>query len=584
MKILLNQIGYIKDDDKKIIVQAENAEGFDSFEILDVEGKEVLFKAPLTYKGPVAKWNTGSYYIGYFSDFTRIGSFKIKVADTFSEIFEVTEYLTDLRLINANTYFFKAQRSTGEWLNEDRHLSFRGPRKGTMDLHGGWFDASGDHGMHLSHLSHSTYYNPQQAGFSVYAFYKAYEFIKEKNYPSYEILAKRMLDEGSWGADFLMRLHAPSGSFIRSIRRSEDLNHMDVIKGTRAIGFEYHGSSDQFSEKATTADEERLDDTNYEASLRSGGAMAIAGLAIASRYESSSYDYTEKQYRQTALSVYHYLTANNEKYTNDGKWNFVDYFTTLTAAVELYRATKEETYLIDARKWADLTMACSECIKEGESRFEYVPGMPYHHASDEGLPIVALLSYIEIEDDEDRKKAVIRLCEDVMRHKMKISMSVNNPFDYPLEEVLEDGEVKTQFFFPHRTTVSPWWQGENARLASLSTAASYLNRYTEDNELHRYLKALSCFSLDWIMGQNPFDASMIEGFGRNNPQYFFYEHYDYLNCPGGIVNGITSGIEDEEGIELVTKPKGTITDNWRWAEQWIPHVSWFILAKSIKKE
>ncbi len=584
MKILLNQIGYIKNDAKKVIVQVNDNESFDFFEIFDVEEKEVLCRAPLTYCGPVAKWNTGNYYIGYFSDFTQTGSFKIKVDGKFSEIFEITEYLVNLRLINANTYFFKAQRSTGEWLNEDRHLSFRGPRKGTMDLHGGWFDASGDHGIHLSHLSHSTYYNPQQTGFSVYAFYKAYEFIKEKKYPSYEILAKRMIDEGSWGADFLMRLHAPSGSFIRSIRREEDLNHMDEIKGTRGIGFEYHSSSDQFSAKASTSDVESVDDTNYEASLRSGGAMAIAALAIASKYESSSYDYTEKQYLQVAGAVYAYLRANNEKYTNDGKWNFVDYFTTLIASVELYRATGEEFYLDDARRWADFTIASTLKINGNEARFEYVSGMPYHHASDEGLPIVALLSYMEIENNSERRNTALGICEDVMRHKMKISNLINNPFDYPLEEVLQDGKVKTQFFFPHKTTVSPWWQGEDARLASISTASSYLERYTEDSVLKEYLRSVSCFCLDWIMGQNPFDASMIEGFGRNNPQYFFYEHYDYLNCPGGIVNGVTSGIEDEESIDFVTEPRDGITDNWRWAEQWIPHVSWFILAKSIKKE
>ena len=40
--------------------------------------------------------------------------------------------------------------------------------------------------------------------------------------------------------------------------------------------------------------------------------------------------------------------------------------------------------------------------------------------------------------------------------------------------------------------------------------------------------------LDWIMGLNPFDACMIEGYGKNNIQYFFKKRYDFLNCPGGI--------------------------------------------------
>ena len=46
----------------------------------------------------------------------------------------------------------------------------------------------------------------------------------------------------------------------------------------------------------------------------------------------------------------------------------------------------------------------------------------------------------------------------------------------------------------------------------------------------------------------------------------------------GIENGITSGLEDEEGIEFITAPTNTVSDNWRWAEQWIPHASWYMYA------
>ena len=90
--------------------------------------------------------------------------------------------------------------------------------------------------------------------------------------------------------------------------------------------------------------------------------------------------------------------------------------------------------------------------------------------------------------------------------------------------------------------------------------------------------------LDWIMGLNPFDSCMIEGYGRNNIQYFFQNRYDFINCPGGIVNGITSGLTDEQGIAFVRQPTLEIDDNWRWAEQWIPHASWFIYASALKRE
>ena len=51
----------------------------------------------------------------------------------------------------------------------------------------------------------------------------------------------------------------------------------------------------------------------------------------------------------------------------------------------------------------------------------------------------------------------------------------------------------------------------------------------------------------------------------------------YQNSPGGIVNGITSGWDDELDIAFLpdSAPEG---NEWRWAEQWIPHSAWFLLA------
>ena len=581
VRILINQVGYISGDRKRVIVESDG-EKVDSFTIIrDRDNKEV-YKGDLVYYGRVERWNKGEYLVGDFSSFSTPGSYKVKVGNEIERI-EISEYLVSLRLISANTAFFKAQRSSGEWDSEDRHLSFSGPRKGEMDLRGGWFDASGDHGIHLSHLSHSTWYNPQQMGLSTYFFFKGYDYVEKKKSPSYTILKKRMLDEGSWGADFLVRTHIPSGSFIRSIRRNEDLDHMDVIKGTRSIGFDYHNSSDQFSE-AETKDSEIVDDTYYETSLRSGGALAIAALASASTHETISEDYSSQDYLEAAEEAYEYLVENNNLYTNDGKWNFVDYYTVLLASTELYLSTKDEKYLLDSRAWCKKMIEHTLAIREGERRFEYTPGFPFHHASDEGLPILSLVFYGEVEKDDSLSKEAFRVAEEVMRHKVSISKERVNPFNYPMEEVLDNGCVKTQFFFPHNTTVSPWWQGENARLASLSAASYLVSTHTEDESLKNDLETMSTCTLDWIMGQNPFDSSMIEGFGRNNPEYFFFNNYDYVNIPGGIVNGITSMIDDEEGIDLVMEPRSDVSDNWRWAEQWIPHVSWFMFAKCIRKE
>lgn len=49
-------------------------------------------------------------------------------------------------------------------------------------------------------------------------------------------------------------------------------------------------------------------------------------------------------------------------------------------------------------------------------------------------------------------------------------------------------------------------------------------------------------NLNWILGLNPFDACKLDGSGRNNPEYLYFDAY--ANCPRGICNGISSGLHD----------------------------------------
>ena len=94
-----------------------------------------------------------------------------------------------------------------------------------------------------------------------------------------------------------------------------------------------------------------------------------------------------------------------------------------------------------------------------------------------------------------------------------------------------------------------------------------------DERLRARLRRLNADVIGWVGGLNPFDSCMLQGRGRNGVEYSAV----YQNTPGGIVNGITSGWTDEEGIAFLPAeaPAG---EEWRWAEQWIPHSGWFLLA------
>ena len=80
------------------------------------------------------------------------------------------------------------------------------------------------------------------------------------------------------------------------------------------------------------------------------------------------------------------------------------------------------------------------------------------------------------------------------------------------------------------------------------------------------------------LGLNPFDISMLQGRGRHNPDLL----PENPNAPGGVCNGITSGFNDEHDIDFMPPPHDKNQEqNWRWAEQWLPHAAWYLYAVAL---
>lgn len=582
--LLVNHLGYDTKDPKRAVYQGDKEDCAGQFHVLNEEGESIL-SGEAREIGAVANWKTGYYWTLDFSALQTPGIYTLSLQTAKgtqrSFPFEVRDFLLTMRTVNAASYYFKHQRCTGEWAEADSHVGFAGEREGVFDLHGGWYDATGDVSVHLSHLSHGHVYNPQQTSLAGYAFFKAGEWLEESENIQYSMIRRRMLDEGTFGADFLMRMRAPGGTFFRSVRRSDALEH---VRGTRYINFEYHGSSDQFSDKAATADEEIIRDENYEVSLRSGGGLAIATLAAASRHYYPGAAFSRDEYLKAAQDAWHYLEKNNTRYTSDGTWNLLDEYCALLALVELRRATEEYEYLQKAEEMAKRIMARMQPQGEDAALLLAAPERPFFHPSDEGMPVLALLEYAKIQPDHGKKKEAVQAAEKLMRWQLRLRDEELNPFGYPRFLYRRpDGTLEHRFFFPHDTAVAPWWQGDNARLCSLSTAARLLAEKTEDTAFAARLRVFAADQLNWILGLNPFDSCMLEGYGRNNIQYSFEGRYDFINAPGGICNGITADMADTGGIAFYMQPCEEVMDNWRWAEQWLPHVSWFILAQCAKK-
>jgi hypothetical protein len=311
--------------------------------------------------------------------------------------------------------------------------------------------------------------------------------------------------------------------------------------------------------------------------------MAIAALALAATMPANG-EFSPQEYLHAAEDAFQFLNAHNRELLNDGTENILDDYCALMAATELYRATHKEIYRDAAGQRAAHLSA--RLITSGVFRNYWRADdatRPYFHPSDAGLPVISLLEYAQIADAGERAK-VLGIVERSMRHELAVTAEENNPFGYARQLVRRrDGTMHTAFFFPHDTEAAPWWQGENARIASLAAAARMAAPFfANDSAFHAQLEMYAWNQLHWILGRNPFDVSMLMGSGHGNAPYMFFRSYKYTSAPGAIINGITSDLSDDNGIAfnqgfLVTGKD----EDWRWTEEWLPHAAWYLYAISL---
>jgi len=331
---------------------------------------------------------------------------------------------------------------------------------------------------------------------------------------------------------------------------------------------------------------------SYRSAFRAGGGMAIAALARASmlaRQSGRHGEFDGTQYLADAKRAYAHLRTVNTQYCADGKENIIDDYTALMAVVELYNATGKQAYLDDARMRAASLMGRQQAdggfISDGGTR-------PYYHAAEAGLPVISLSFYTDIEPDLASRKRALDAIELSLGHELAITDAVPNPYGYARQrfQLAADGnaagDVQEGFFIPHRNETGYWWQGESARLASLSAAMIIGGRKLASHAMEGYGQSVdqagyAQAQLDWILGRNPYGISMLYGFGVENPPAVPESAGEMFM--GGISNGITGTPGSETGAGISFAP-GPDSEQWRWVEQWIPHTTWFLFTAMAMSE
>ncbi|AVF75330.1 glycoside hydrolase family 9 protein [Vibrio alginolyticus] len=559
MLLLTNHIGYERLGPKKAIIQTEQPH-LSSYtaQLICATSEQTVATFAVEEQGKVANWHQGYFYLIDFSSFTTSGDYFLQVEDTRSSSFIVGEHILLDQTLSDVIHYFKSQRCGGIFDQQDRQLPVLNSNK-KVDVHGGWYDASGDVSKYLSHLSYANYLNPQQTPMVVWNILKGASLLEG----SEDIAAftrTRLIEEALFGADFLVRMQNEKGFFYMTVfdKWSKDTAQREICAYETQLGHKFD---------------------DYQAGFRQGGGVAIAALAAASRLSVHG-EYDQQKYRNAAENGYWHLKEHNTQYLNDGEENIIDEYCALLACVELFKATKETRYLEESRLWAQRLVArqmSDEQIQHFWSANQD-GSRPYFHAAEAGLPVIALCEYLSIEDDSARAESVKRIVNLACEFEITISNKVINPFGYPRQYVKGVNESKREaFFVAHNNESGYWWQGENARLGSLATMAYLAQPHIASQEVQQQLSVFAQDALNWVVGLNPYDMCMLDGHGRNNPDYL--PQYGFFNAKGGVCNGITGGFEDEEDIAFnPPAQKEDVLQNWRWGEQWIPHGAWYLLA------
>lgn len=562
--VYVNQAGFSISSPKIAVVNGSASLAGAPFTLKS--GGSVVHTGTLSAAVNLTDWNAQPYFTADFTAFITPGTYTIEVSDNSSIAtsypFKIeTNVYVSQALPKLMDYFLNDRADRADVWAKDAAIRKYGDNSGkTYNVQGGWYDAAGDVSKYLSHLSYANYLNPQQTPLTVWAL----AFLKERmpNLMTTIGLGTRAQAEALWGADFLMRMLDAEGYFYLTV-----FDKWTGIMDDREI--------------AAFTGTDGIKSSKYQAAFREGAGMSIAALARVSTWGVSG-DSSAAAYKAAAIRAYDHVKANNLSYCDNGAENIIDDYTALLAATELYNATKTESYIVDAR--ARATSLVGRLHTEGYFYSDAAKTRPFWHASDAGLPLVALTRYLEVEPT-NVSASIFPAIKSHLDYLLRVTNSAANPFGYARQTFRSQNTIQTGFFIPHDNESNYWWQGENARLASLATAAFYAGRMvypngTAANGLPDSLVRYGTRQLDWILGSNPYRMSFFQGIGSLNSKGYYKAEEKATQLVGGVANGITGTATNGTGIQY----KAT-TDfgeepwlSWRWEEQWLPHSTWFLMA------
>ncbi|MDP4115597.1 MAG: glycoside hydrolase family 9 protein [Bacteroidota bacterium] len=330
LNIRLSQVGYLQNDIKTFVIISKGPILSKSFKVVDAVTKETAFKGNINESLPAFDKFKYCYKAG-FTELNKEGNYYIEVDGQRSYAFsignKVFNQVTDLLM-----RFFLVQRCgpTNPLMHGPCHLSDATSLSGwktskPVDVTGGWHDA-GDYIKFFSTTAYASYmllfayeYDPIKFGFD----------NNHNNVPD-------ILEEARVGIDWLLRCYFTKDNIINQVQDTRD----------HSVGWRLpENDSLQFSRPA------------FVGLGKNQIGMFAAVMSLASRiWAEKFYDYEFSKKMLTAAETLYpiYKTAPNVDKNVSGVYQDVVFWGKLAlGAVELYNSTKNESYLKDAKVFAD---------------------------------------------------------------------------------------------------------------------------------------------------------------------------------------------------------------------------------------
>jgi len=505
-----NQVGYLADDAKVAIAfSRQPVEG--EFTVVDEASGEVVFSGQLA-KSPVKGWGDFEHYYQLdFSEFQAPGRYLLRIAETEDTSRPFTIGADAYRTYQEDLLEFMRQQRCGYNPMLDRVCHQRDGRTaygpypaGTfVDASGGWHDA----GDQLKYLITSSNATARMLHAYLLEPDKFADRVDHLGHPLPNGIPD-VLDEAKWGLDWLHKLHPKPGELFHQV--ADDRDH---------TGWKYPDEDDSdygwgpnsyrvlyFADGKPQGLAEHQSEATGIANLAGRYAAAMAMAYCIWKDDLNNRPFADKCLR-AAVEVYAmgkrqegFQQGNSYKapyrymertWADDMQWG----------AAEVYKATGDEAYLADAKRYAEIIGDTSWMPLDDAGHYEFYPFVNVGH--------FALYPHV---DEEFQAKLA-------------------GYYRAGIEATIERGKKN-----PYRIGVPFIWCSNNLTAALITQILLY-EKMTGDTQYHDFMLA----QRDWLLGCNPWGTTMFTGIPRDG-EYPEDVHTSVWKLtgkmvPGGLVDG-----------------------------------------------